>query len=533
MGIPSYFSYIIKNYSNIIRNYKDVKESIFLVQYLFMDCNSIIYDEFHKMEEDIIAKNMSKEDIEKELITNIINKISYYIRSINPSLLVYIAFDGVAPLAKMEQQRNRRFKVTMSNKINSYISNKDSTSPWSTSNITPGTEFMNNLSNKIKKTFLNLEEHFQVKRIIVSGSNERGEGEHKIFTFIRNEKIEKNSQCFVYGLDSDLIMLSLFHCKYFENIYVFRETPEFSKQLISKENENSEFLFLSISTFANAILSELNCSTSDNHRLYDYIFMCFLLGNDFLPHFPSLNIRTFGIDVLIDSYRNLIGKHVNRNFILKNMDIDWKNVLLFLHELSKNEHNRLLNEHDMKNKHSKRKWCIENEDDRSLTIQSVPVIYRSDELYICPSENYWEHRYYKTLFPVKTIIKDICINYLEGLEWVFKYYTSSCPNWKWKYNYHYPPLMKDLIKYIPKKNTTFIVNNDYSFSEFVQLAYVLPSCYHYLLPSNIQDKLSEFKDTYYNENIDYQWAYCRYFWECHACLPDIPLVQLEKWNNGF
>ena len=110
------------------------------------------------------------------------------------------------------------------------------------------------------------------------------------------------------------------------------------------------------------------------------------------------------------------------------------NVLLFLHELSKNEHNRLLNEHDMKNKHSKRKWSIENEDDRSPTIQSVPVIYRSDELYICPSENYWEHRYYKTLFPVKTIIKDICINYLEGLEWVFKYYTSSCPNWKWKYN---------------------------------------------------------------------------------------------------
>ena len=73
MGIPSYFSYIIKNYSNIIRNYKDVKESIFLVQYLFMDCNSIIYDEFHKMEEDIIAKNMSKEDIEKELITNTVS----------------------------------------------------------------------------------------------------------------------------------------------------------------------------------------------------------------------------------------------------------------------------------------------------------------------------------------------------------------------------------------------------------------------------------------------------------------------------
>ena len=142
---------------------------------------------------------------------------------------------------------------------------------------------------------------------------------------------------------------------------------------------------------------------------------------------------------------------------------------LFLHELSKNEHNRLLNEYDTKDKHSRRKWQVNNEDDRSLTIQSVPVIYRSDELYICPSENYWEYRYYKTLFPEKVTIKDVCINYLEGLEWVFKYYTCNCPNWKWKYNYHYPPLMKDIIKYIPKKNTNFIVNNDHSFSEFVQI----------------------------------------------------------------
>ena len=41
MGIPSYFSYIIRNYSNIIR--KDCNR----VQLLLMDCNSIIYDSYY------------------------------------------------------------------------------------------------------------------------------------------------------------------------------------------------------------------------------------------------------------------------------------------------------------------------------------------------------------------------------------------------------------------------------------------------------------------------------------------------------
>ena len=50
MGIPSYFSYIIKNYSNIIRSCKQIVDEQVCFQYLYMDCNSIIYDEFRQME---------------------------------------------------------------------------------------------------------------------------------------------------------------------------------------------------------------------------------------------------------------------------------------------------------------------------------------------------------------------------------------------------------------------------------------------------------------------------------------------------
>ena len=319
MGIPSYFSYIIKNYSNIIRQFRHIPNvNGVRFQYLFMDCNSIIYDEFRKME---ILRNDAAyiaKDMENSLIRNVIKKISEYITYISPTKLVYIAFDGVAPLAKMEQQRTRRYKGSVLSNINAVISNKVSVNKsWSTSNITPGTEFMKNLTKQMRKSFAGLEKHYNVKQLVVSGTDEYGEGEHKMFKYLRQSNITTDETVAVYGLDSDLIMLSVFHCKHAKNIFIFREKPEFGKHLIpSSANEEDECLFLNIQTFSQAILEEMHCDKHDSQRLYDYIFMCFFLGNDFLPHFPSLNIRTTGIDTLLTSYRNLIGKYNDLCFML-------------------------------------------------------------------------------------------------------------------------------------------------------------------------------------------------------------------------
>jgi 5'-3' exonuclease len=593
MGIPSYFSYIVKEYRHIIKDMKSLRQ----INNFYLDSNSLIYD---AVKNNPTYDKTKHKEYETELMNMVCAKIDFYVDTLQPRDRVFIAFDGVAPVAKLSQQRDRRYKSWYTTQIQRDLEGTAYKESWNTSAITPGTEFMKNLNTYVTEYYEKKNKNpisIVAPKYIVSSSMESGEGEHKIFEYIRKYPEYHNSPdttTLIYGLDADLIMLTLnhLHITNNKNMYLFRDTPEFIKSIDSSLDANRDYL-LDIPELAIAIVdymhqqgigggsggaSEKNTSTSisistptsdtivlQTNRIKDYIFLCFLLGNDFLPHFPAVNIRTGGIHILLNVYRETMGCD-NTKFLTKSDSetatntIQWKNFHEFVSHIAKTEDSLLMEEHKRRDKAEKRmgyqdqshsygrnkrnernntKSTLQQTDEVLGTdiykmdeLLTLPMKERSVEKYINPFAHDWEYRYYKSLFDVENTDerrKQICMNYLEGLEWTYNYYTMGCIDWRWCYKYHYAPLFKDLIKYIPHMNTTFLQKKEkQAIEDVVQLCYVLPKANLNLLPLNVNIVLLQRLGHLYGEDYDFKWAYCRYFWESHAELPTLNIEILES-----
>ena len=219
MGIPCYFSYLVKNYKGVLKRIEDDRKT---VDNLYLDSNSIIYDCVRELDHDI-----DNNVFQKHLINQVCEKLQEYIDSIGPKN-VYIAFDGVAPVAKLEQQRSRRYRAWLEREVMSKMKESIDTT-WSTAAITPGTKFMSDLARGVNEYFM---KNAKGRNIIVSSSDDPGEGEHKIFQYIReNREYHNETLTVIYGLDADLIMLTLNHLHISKHLLLFRETPHFIRHI--------------------------------------------------------------------------------------------------------------------------------------------------------------------------------------------------------------------------------------------------------------------------------------------------------------
>jgi 5'-3' exoribonuclease 1 len=537
MGIPAYYSYLVKNYKKIIIKLDKLNKN---VHNFYLDSNSIIYNCLAEMD------GFYSKSFMNELIKNICLQIDIYIKEVKPTKLVYISFDGIAPVAKLKQQKERRFKskiieelindIIEENTMEKCKTQLDKEDKFDRTSITPGTYFMNNLNKKVKEYFRGRGKAYNVKKIIVSGSDERGEGEHKIFDYIRNNKDVSESHI-IYGLDADLIILCLNHMYITKKIFLFRETPEFIRNL-SPDMDPGDLYIMNIEELMYYILGKMFGKDMRNDKINvkcikDYVFIMQFLGNDFMPHFPSLNIRTHGIEMLLETYKNILGK--KKMYIMDNGTIIWKHVRELVEEFANMELDNLKREYKIRDKMAMsviRRELYEPEDKEftkevlEKSILNIPIKDRELEKEIDPNSYYWENRYYEKLFNTErneANLKKICVNYIQGLEWNIVYYTEGCKDWKWKYNYCYPPLFRDLLKYIPLWDIEFIKENNHSISAVTQLAYVLPPSSLYLMPKQYQMTMIKYKHK--KNDVALTWAFCRYFWEAHF------EFQLEKLDE--
>jgi 5'-3' exoribonuclease 2 len=245
---------------------------------------------------------------------------------------------------------------------------------WDSNVITPGTPFMRLLAQSLRYWVaykLNTDPMWANIKVIISDATVPGEGEHKIMEFIRSQRrsqdFDPNTHHVIYGLDADLIMLALStHEPHFR---VIREDVFFQGgqsrpckicgqnghrenqckgHAKKKEGESDEkvlsapkpFLWLKIPVLREYLAEELNVPHQGfrfdlERAIDDWVALCFFVGNDFLPHLPSLAIREEGIDVLIAAWRDNL-PHM-QGYITKDGSVELARVQVILQALAKQE----------------------------------------------------------------------------------------------------------------------------------------------------------------------------------------------------
>lgn len=592
MGIPGYFSKYSTKYPNTI-----LKRKLELIDALFLDFNCAIHPCCRKFAREQYSHNR-KDICEKYMIEECIAHMVKLIKYTEPKRLIYLAIDGVAPRAKMVQQRNRRFKSIkereLENDIKKRTGYKDPNVSqelsqhedefWDTNSISPGTVFMSKLSDAIKKYFKKSNDPMlESLTIIISDSNQPGEGEHKILDYLRKNQgdILPNHNVVIYGLDADLIMLSM--VSHINRIYLLRESTEFGKEYF---DAGTSFCYLDIDLFKFSIMQELNDKIPQKMEMADqlllvddYIFLCFMVGNDFLPNLPALNIKDSGLDLLTTLYTSIFTSRIktikkyewmrdktiytgdvngsemeggwrpdrsNYTPIIKydflidseTCKINQEFLCVLFEQLSVTE-DELMRKMEEKrerlrpyNKVANNQYEVEKNE-----LENYPILHKAKErmINIRNDDNNWTLRYYKYCFhfePTKHNIDDVCFKYIQGLLWTLTYYYKGCQSWDWYYPHHHAPVMKNLYKFVADVEAwkSVRLHKSVSYRPFEQLMFILPPESKHLLPESYQSLMTSSSPIihFYPENYEFDTIFRRFFWQCPPILPPINYGHLKK-----
>ena len=595
MGIPTFFLNILKDKTKT-NVHSGIKAGNVACDYFFMDYNGILYASYYKIKKDILGKKLIKSKVEEMIINETIRYTKYIITEVvQPKKLTYIALDGPAPRAKMVQQRSRRYKsIQLKNALKEgrkKFNMEEDLSEWdASSNICPGSEFMNKLSLKLIEVMKHkgFSTHNSNMKTIFSDSSVPGEGEHKFLNDIkkmRDQKSTKNASVYLYGKDADLIVLAVTTHK--SNIHVMREVQK-DMPVMKEMYENFEFIDLNIDNLRDCFNNDLTRTFKHNDPLQDkicilndYILLTFLVGNDFVMSLSYLKMSKNGLETIIARYHNLKPKFDNY-LVIYDIHKDTPpriNVPFFtelIREISKIEDTQMKEKQQQINKYmGGYKDFRMMEDEKNLTkyelfesrYQHLYMFSPYNPLYeeyhkefkkINYLQNYekWKEEYYKYYLNTSSntdsneyleMRMKLVENYLESIMFNLKYYFQGCPSWTWHYKFRTAPLLSDVLYALEKVEQVEQMNNiEFTLGEpytpFQQLMLILPPQMDKLMPTVLRPIMTDDKllcTQFYPESFKIDSTVGLKQIYCEAILPEIdedillPIVKKmeEKLNE--
>jgi 5'-3' exoribonuclease 1 len=439
-----------------------------------------------------IGANDINEIIEYDIISNCINYTKLIIAQIigNKNTRVYLVIDGVAPRSKMNQQRERRYKSHFFKSENS-----EKSSLWDSNKITPGTQFMEKLTIRLKS---------ELSDCMLSDSNEPGEGEHKMMKMIRefSDINIKDSKICIYGLDADVIMLSMLN-KYSDNIILVRDN----------NNKNSGIDYVNVKNLKEYIYTDITNAFTENKMgnnnkinmnieniIHDYVLICFFLGNDFMHHVPSLNIKHNGINNVIKAYikawKGMYLVDLSKNNLFESINLEYLKDIFY--NLKIQEGYFLQSEKE-----------IEYRDKTVLSDTCNVFFYKFDNIYK-------DKDMYYQFYNIE--IEDACHNYITGLYWILGYYYyHSHNNWTWYYNYHNTPYCSDIFNYLNRNmgNLKIDIQETRPFTCEKQLCMVLPkvSLENILCKDFLKNKSGPLIEQLFPEHLYVDLSHTEFLWQ--------------------